>query len=49
MGVASFTADEMLSATDLAKQTGVVLTTLAEHMHRQFVIMHNVWMRTYHK
>jgi len=41
MGVASFIADEMLSATELSKKTGSVLTELAEHMHRKFVIMRN--------
>jgi len=41
MGVASFVADEMLSATELSKRTGSVLTDLAEHMHRKFVIMRN--------
>jgi len=41
MGVASFIADEMLSATELSKRTGSVLTDLAENMHRKFVIMRN--------
>jgi len=41
MGVASFVADEMLSATELSKRTGSVLTDLAENMHRKFVIMRN--------
>ncbi len=41
MSVASFVADEMLSATELSKKTGSVLTDLAEHMHRKFVIMRN--------
>ncbi len=41
MGIASFVADEMLSATELSKKTGSVLTDLAEHMHRKFVIMRN--------
>jgi len=41
MGVASFIADEMLSATELSKKTGSVLTDLAEHTQRKFVIMRN--------
>jgi len=41
MGVASFAADEMLSATELSKKTGSVLTDLTKHMHRKFVIMRN--------
>ncbi|MDQ6958034.1 MAG: type II toxin-antitoxin system Phd/YefM family antitoxin [Mariprofundaceae bacterium] len=41
MGIASFVADEMLSATELSKKTGSVLTDLTEHMHRRFVIMRN--------
>jgi len=41
MGVASFVADEMLSATELSKKTGSVLTDLAEHAHQKFVIMRN--------
>jgi len=41
MNTASFTANEMLSATDLSKKTSLILTELAEHRHEKFVIVRN--------
>ncbi len=41
MSIVSFTADEMLSATELSKKTSSLLTELADHEHDKFVIVRN--------
>jgi len=41
MNTARFTANEMLSATDLSKKTSSILTELADHTHDKFVIVRN--------
>jgi len=41
MNTARFTANEMLSATDLSKKTSSILSELSEHNHDKFVIVRN--------
>jgi len=41
MNTASFTPNEMLSATDLSKKTSSILTELSDQTHDKFVIVRN--------